>query len=138
MSHYEDVLRTLHWDVLWDVIFQRPKDVVRGRPQGDGRRCPLALHRGPYKDFHRTSFGDVLRTSSGRNFTECERAKIKHDILLKTYSKGATDLILNWQVGAQQLPGSSRTACHDSKSFVTCSKHFRCSIFLDFSETCRD
>ena len=87
-------------------MFQRLKDVVRGRPQDIGRGCHLALHRGPYEDFHRTSFGDVLRTSSGRNFTEFERAKIKHDILLKTYSKGATDLILNWQVGTRELPGS--------------------------------
>ena len=89
-----------------DVIFQRPKDVVRGRPQDVERRCPLALQRGPYEDVHRMSFGGVLRTSSGRNFTECERSKIKHDILLKTYSKGATDLILNWKVGTQELPGS--------------------------------
>ena len=118
----EDVLKTLAGDVPWtlwvrpqdftlgrplrrpqDVIFQRPKDVVRGSPQDVERGCPLALHRGPYEDVHRISFGGVLRTSSFRNFTECERSKIKHDILLKTYSKGATDLILNWQVGAQQF-----------------------------------
>ena len=47
---------------LQDVIFQRPKIVGRG--------CPLALHRRPYGDVHKTSLGEVLRTSSGRNFAE--------------------------------------------------------------------
>ena len=34
----------------------------------------MALHRGPSEDVHRTSFGDVLRTS-GRNLTEWEDAE---------------------------------------------------------------
>ena len=28
------------------------------------------IYRGPHRDVHRTSFGDVLRTSLGRNFAE--------------------------------------------------------------------
>ena len=32
----------------------------------------MALHRGPYGDVHMTSFGEVVRLSSGRNFTEWE------------------------------------------------------------------
>ena len=35
-----------------DVMFQRSKDVHRGHP--------LALHRVPYAEINRTSFGDVL------------------------------------------------------------------------------
>ena len=30
------------------------------------------LHRGPYGDVHMTSFGEVVRPSSGRNFAEWE------------------------------------------------------------------
>ena len=45
-----------------DVIFQLLQDGGRGRPQDVDRGRPLALHRGPY--------GDVLRTSSGRNFAD--------------------------------------------------------------------
>ena len=34
-----DVLRTLHWDGCpQDVVFQRPEDVGKGRPQGVGMR----------------------------------------------------------------------------------------------------
>ena len=51
-----------------DVIFQCPKGVGRGRPQDVGGGHPLALYRGPYRNVHRISFGDVLRTSSARNF----------------------------------------------------------------------
>ena len=43
-------------------------NVSKGRPQDVGRRHPLALHIGPYGDVHRTSFGDIFRTSSWHNF----------------------------------------------------------------------
>ena len=55
---------------LQDVIFQRLKDVDRRRPQIVGRVLSLALHTGPYGDVHKTTFKDVLTTSSGRNFAE--------------------------------------------------------------------
>ena len=45
-----------------DVIFQRPEDVASGRT--------LVLYRELYGDVHRISFGDVLRTSSRRNFAD--------------------------------------------------------------------
>ena len=55
IGHYGYILRTLSWNVLQEVIFQRPKDV------GDRGR-PLALHSRPYGNVHRISFGEVLRT----------------------------------------------------------------------------
>ena len=50
-------------------MFQHPEDVVRGRPQDVGRERLLALRGGPYGDVHRTSFGNVLMTFSGRKCT---------------------------------------------------------------------
>ena len=43
----------------WDVIFQCKKDAGRGRPQDVGMEYPLVLHKGPYGDVHRASFGDI-------------------------------------------------------------------------------
>ena len=47
-----------------------PKDVGRGRPHDVGRGRLLALDKGPYRDVHRTSFGDVSSTSKERNLDE--------------------------------------------------------------------
>ena len=63
------------WGRLKDVTLGRPQDVMFQCPKVDGRRRPqdvgkgrlLALNRLPYSDIYRTSFGDVLRTSSERN-----------------------------------------------------------------------
>ena len=41
IGRYGDVLRKIHWDVM----FQRPMDVDKRRPQDVGRGRPLALHR---------------------------------------------------------------------------------------------
>ena len=60
------VLRTLDWDVLGGF-----QDVDRGRPQDIRQRHSLTLHRGPYVASIERLFGDILRTSSGRNFVEC-------------------------------------------------------------------
>ena len=66
--------------VTYRTLWGRPQDATLGGPQGvilqrlkDVRRgFPLVLHRGPYGKVDRTSFGDVLRTSSGCNFAELE------------------------------------------------------------------
>ena len=70
IGQYGDVLRMLISRRPQGVIFQLLKDFGRGRPQDNGRERPLAFHRGPYRGVHKTSFGDVLRTSSGRNIDE--------------------------------------------------------------------
>ena len=64
IGRYEDVLRTLHWYLLRTSYL----NLGRGRPQDVSEGRPLALHRGPYGDVHGSSFADVLRMSSGRNF----------------------------------------------------------------------
>ena len=46
--------------------------MVRGHPQDVSMGRPKVLHRGPYGNVLTTSFWDILRTSSGRNFTEWE------------------------------------------------------------------
>ena len=43
--------------------------------------CPLALHRGPYGDVNRTSFGDVIGTSLVLNFPEREASTVPHSNL---------------------------------------------------------
>ena len=61
-------------DAKYRTVWGRPQAVVYQRPKDLGRGRPLALHRGPSEDVHWTSFGDVLRTS-GPNLTEWEDAE---------------------------------------------------------------
>ena len=74
-----DVLKTSIRDIPWryvqdsmgrpqDVTLRRPQCIIFQRPKDVGRGRTLALHKGPYGDYHRTSFGDVVCMSSRRNF----------------------------------------------------------------------
>ena len=74
-------------------MFQRPKDVSRGRPQDVSKGRPLALHREPY--------GDVLRTPSGHNFAEFSRTiffKLKSRNEKKAKMKAALMMCFNQSI----------------------------------------
>ena len=58
------------WGCLQEVTLGRPQGVIFQRLNDVSRGRSLALRREPFGDVHRTSFRDVLRTSSGCNSTK--------------------------------------------------------------------
>ena len=65
-----DVLWTLHWDVLRSSFFNFQRTSVEKVLRTSSEDVPWRCIKDYLGYVHRTSFGDVLRTSSGRNVAE--------------------------------------------------------------------